>query len=207
MSAGEGGRGYLRASHADRAYVIDALKVAFVQGRLTKDEFDQRISQALASRTYGSLAALTADLPARLAEAYVSPGRATAPAGPPVNKTLMWAAWVVIVLVVSAMAAAFVVGPAAAAGLGVLPVLIAGPIAGGLTLDLWRGKRSHGQLPPPAQDGQLLTGNQDEGIGGDPILFEARASAPARHAPAHQVAHGAARSLRVSPGRLRSASL
>ena len=54
----------LRASHADREQVIDTLKDAFVQDRLTKDEFDARVSHALASRTHADLAALTADLPA-----------------------------------------------------------------------------------------------------------------------------------------------
>ena len=55
-----------RASHADRERVIDLLKAAFVQGRLERDEFDTRIGQALASRTYGELAAVTADIPAEL---------------------------------------------------------------------------------------------------------------------------------------------
>ena len=57
-------RSRLRASHADREQVIDVLKTAFVQGRLTRDEFGLRVGQALASRTYADLAALTADLPA-----------------------------------------------------------------------------------------------------------------------------------------------
>ena len=57
-------RGRLRASHADREQVIDALKAAFVRGMLAKDEFDLRVSQAFASRTYAELAAVTADLPA-----------------------------------------------------------------------------------------------------------------------------------------------
>jgi len=54
----------LRASRADRERVIDLLKAAFVQGRLDRDEFDARIGQALASRTYGELAAVTAGIPA-----------------------------------------------------------------------------------------------------------------------------------------------
>jgi hypothetical protein len=58
------GRGHLRASHADREQVIGALKTAFVHGRLDRDEFDLRVGQALASRTYADLAALTADLAA-----------------------------------------------------------------------------------------------------------------------------------------------
>jgi hypothetical protein len=71
------GRGRLRAAHADREQVVDVLKAAFVQDRLTKDEFDARVGQALASRTYADLAALTADLPADLpaGPAPVAPAR------------------------------------------------------------------------------------------------------------------------------------
>ena len=53
----------LRASHVDREQAISALKAAFVQGRLTSDEFDARVGQALASRTRAELAAITADIP------------------------------------------------------------------------------------------------------------------------------------------------
>jgi hypothetical protein len=59
-------RGHLRAAHADRDHVIDLLKAAFVQGRLTKDELDARAGQALTARTYAELATLTADIPAGL---------------------------------------------------------------------------------------------------------------------------------------------
>jgi hypothetical protein len=59
-------RGGLRASHADRELVIGALKVAFVEGRLTEDEFDARLGQVHASRTYADLAEVTADLPTGL---------------------------------------------------------------------------------------------------------------------------------------------
>jgi hypothetical protein len=66
IAAGAGGRGYLRASHADREQVIETLKAAFVQGRLTKGEFDLRVGQAFAARTYAELAAATAGIPAGL---------------------------------------------------------------------------------------------------------------------------------------------
>lgn len=69
IAAGAGGRGHLRASHADREQVIGTLKAAFVQGMLAKDEFDLRVGQAFGSRTYAELAALTADLAAGLAAA------------------------------------------------------------------------------------------------------------------------------------------
>jgi hypothetical protein len=63
------GHGHLRASHADRDKVIGTLKAAFVQGMLAKDEFDLRVGQAFASRTYAELGALSGDLPAGLAAA------------------------------------------------------------------------------------------------------------------------------------------
>lgn len=66
LPAGPAGRGRFRASDADRDRVIDVLKAAFVQGRLTKDEFDARVGATLASRTYADLAAHTADIPAAL---------------------------------------------------------------------------------------------------------------------------------------------
>src|SRR5215468_10161218 len=65
--AAAGGRGRLRASHADREQVIDVLKAAYVRGMLAKDELDARLSQTFASRTPTELAVLTADLPAGLA--------------------------------------------------------------------------------------------------------------------------------------------
>ena len=48
---------------AGREQVIAALKVAYVQGRLTREEFDLRVGRALAM--YAELDALTADIPAR----------------------------------------------------------------------------------------------------------------------------------------------
>jgi uncharacterized protein DUF1707 len=79
--AAAGDHRHLRASHADREQVIGTLKAAFVQGRLAKDEFDLRISQALASRTYAELAVLTADLPA--GPAVAQPLLSSCPPGEP----------------------------------------------------------------------------------------------------------------------------
>jgi hypothetical protein len=61
-----GDRGRLRAAHADREHVIGLLTTAFVRGMLDKNEFDQRIGQALAARTYAELGAVTVDLPSGL---------------------------------------------------------------------------------------------------------------------------------------------
>ena len=75
-AAPAGGRGRLRASHADREQAIEALKDAFAQGRLTRDELDSRVGQALASQTYAELTALTDDLPAGPAAPPRQPARA-----------------------------------------------------------------------------------------------------------------------------------
>ncbi|PTM97121.1 uncharacterized protein DUF1707 [Streptomyces sp. VMFN-G11Ma] len=53
----------LRASHADRDRVVDVLRVAAGDGRLTVEELDERVEAALTARTMGELAVLTADLP------------------------------------------------------------------------------------------------------------------------------------------------
>ncbi|HEY3883485.1 MAG TPA: DUF1707 domain-containing protein [Trebonia sp.] len=53
----------IRVSHADRDRVVEILRDAAGDGRLTGDELDERVEAALAARTGGDLAALTADLP------------------------------------------------------------------------------------------------------------------------------------------------
>jgi hypothetical protein len=57
------GRPELRASHADRDRVVEQLRVAAGDGRLTAEELDERLEVALTARTYRELAVLTADLP------------------------------------------------------------------------------------------------------------------------------------------------
>lgn len=52
------------ATGSGREQVIAELKTAFIQGRLTKDEFELRVGQALA--IYAELDALTADIPAEV---------------------------------------------------------------------------------------------------------------------------------------------
>ena len=72
-----GGRSELRASHADRDRVVEILRIAAGDGRITADELDQRLEVALTARTLGELSVLTTDLPD-------APARPTAtPAGPP----------------------------------------------------------------------------------------------------------------------------
>jgi hypothetical protein len=60
--SGSGAAPEVRASDADRDRVVDVLRDAAADGRLTVEEFDQRMAAALSSRTLAELAPLTADL-------------------------------------------------------------------------------------------------------------------------------------------------
>ncbi len=53
----------MRAADTDRERVAEQLRSAHGEGRLDLTEYDQRIQQAWAARTYGELDALTDDLP------------------------------------------------------------------------------------------------------------------------------------------------
>ena len=80
MSADPPSSPALRASDADRDRVIEVLRAAVADGRLNQAEFDERLDAALAARTIGALAPLTADLIA----VPGSDGALTLPvAGPP----------------------------------------------------------------------------------------------------------------------------
>lgn len=54
----------LRASDADRERVANELREHYADGRLTMEEFDERIDGVYKAKTFGELAPLTADLPA-----------------------------------------------------------------------------------------------------------------------------------------------
>ena len=53
----------IRASDIDRDAVVATLRDAYTAGRLTLDEFDDRMADAYASKTWGDLRQLTIDLP------------------------------------------------------------------------------------------------------------------------------------------------
>jgi hypothetical protein len=73
--------------------VLETLKDAFVQGMLAKDEFDIRAGQALTSRTYSELSAITHDI----AAPQPLPKLARAPVRKPVNKkALAWTACAIV---------------------------------------------------------------------------------------------------------------
>jgi hypothetical protein len=56
-------RGNLRAADADHDRVVEFLKLAYSEGRLSKDEYDGRVESALSARTYADLDQVVTDLP------------------------------------------------------------------------------------------------------------------------------------------------
>jgi type VI protein secretion system component VasF len=87
----------MRASDADREQLIDTLKDAFAQGRLTKDELGARTMRVLTSRTYAELATVTADIPARMIQDLTHPQPARARIRKPISvKTVAWTAGTII---------------------------------------------------------------------------------------------------------------
>jgi hypothetical protein len=105
--------GFMRCSTADRERATDVLKAAFAEGRLTREEFEQRTGQVYRSRTYAELAGLTADLPAGPLGAWTLPPGGMGPRlpypGPPPRRP-------VNSMAVAALVCAFIPGfPSAAA--------------------------------------------------------------------------------------------
>ncbi len=70
--AAGGEPGKMRAGDADRDRVVERLNIAYSEGRLSKDEHDGRLENALSARTYADLDRLVTDLPAARATAVTS---------------------------------------------------------------------------------------------------------------------------------------
>ena len=71
-----------RVADADRDRTIAQLREHVVEGRLTLDEFSERVGLALQARTRGDLVAVMADLPQAAATSRSLPDAVETPAGP-----------------------------------------------------------------------------------------------------------------------------
>lgn len=208
------GHGRLRASHADREHVIDTLKTAFADGRLDKDELDDRVGQALAARTYAELATVTADIPASPAQAP----RLRRAARSPVNReAVKWGLVAAGAMIPPAMFVTAAFGELTPLALLAFPLLfiemIVAIIFVTITLARQRKDRSHtsrGQLPPrPGQPDPIAESEPHRSTGQKPSPHptrteQTRADLPVRksrqHRPHHN-GHGvlASRGARLVP--------
>jgi hypothetical protein len=173
-----------------REQVIAALKTAYVQGRLTKDEFELRVGQALAM--YAELDALTADIPAA-APAVASRSEVARQAA---NKKMIQQGTAGAAGLVFLMDAVLVIPrnplPGVIAGV-LLTSFVAVLVAGFLTLLSWAlDRRSSAQ---PAQ-------GSPPGTGGDAIKRPAAGDQQGRFPRLGQEPPHTARAARRRPRRL-----
>ena len=172
------GRGPMRASHADREQVIEALKDAFAHGRLTTGELDARTGRALAARTCAELAALTAGLPP--ARAAPGPPRPLIPARRRPLARAAAGSGGCLALAAAAVGASFILdpgGPGADRPWAGLMILLAQYAVIAAVWILWSGvatsvqqRRPGRQLPPrPGPGGHAPDARRRGGTGRGPV--------------------------------------
>lgn len=69
----------MRASDADRETYVSLLQNAYLEGRLSREEYDERMGAAYQAVTYGELAPLLADLPVPPQQIPLPPGLSRSP--------------------------------------------------------------------------------------------------------------------------------
>jgi len=96
----------LRAADSDRQYVADQLRAALNEGRLNLGEYDDRLKQAYAARTYGELDQLLHDLPSVVPAEKARLATTPPPTGPPFERRAIpvwlqatWGSWLTTSLV------------------------------------------------------------------------------------------------------------
>ncbi|HTZ94484.1 MAG TPA: DUF1707 domain-containing protein [Streptosporangiaceae bacterium] len=160
----------IRASDADRDRAASLLREHLAAGRLTPDEFSERLDRAFAAKTVGEIDALLKDLPSidlyRLPDAALTRHARQVSKGPSGRNRrgsgwrAAWGAWFTVVLV------CFVVWGLTGHGY-VWPLWVAGPwgavLAGSwVTSSALRGEHSRRSLPNGHQrQGQLPSGDED----------------------------------------------
>lgn len=89
------GREGMRAGDSDRKAVADQLKTALDEGRLDLSEYDERLQQTYAAKTFADLDGLLDDLPGTVPVQHsqvepAAPGAAPAPARSAANQVARW---------------------------------------------------------------------------------------------------------------------
>ena len=101
----------MRAADGDRNQVVDLLREALDEGRLTLPEYDERVAIAYHAVTYADLNVLLADLPRTRPEGVLAipapksaarvtpPADATGPRRMPLALMILWTIWTSVVAV------------------------------------------------------------------------------------------------------------
>ncbi len=89
----------VRASDSDRQAVVDRLRLALDEGRLTLLEWDERVALAYRAVTHAELARLAADLPPDPAAVPAVKPPARQRSGLPTPLKVLWTIWLSAVLI------------------------------------------------------------------------------------------------------------
>jgi Domain of unknown function (DUF1707) len=157
----------MRASDADRDRTASLLREHLAAGRLTPEEFSDRLDRAFGARTIGEIDSLLKDLPSidlyRLPDAALTrrPRQAdqSRRSGHRTAWRAAWGVWFTVVLV------CFVVWGLSGGGY-VWPLWVAGPwgavLAGGwVTANALRSGSTHRSISGGPAQGQLPSGDED----------------------------------------------
>ena len=159
----------IRASDADRDRTASLLREHLAAGRLTPEEFSERLDKAFAARTVGEIDALLKDLPTidlyRLPDAALTRTPRQQQPGPsrrgghPAAWRAAWGVWCTVVLI------CFVIWGLSGFGY-IWPLWVAGPwgaaLAGGwLTTNVLGGGSGREHLPGGERHDQLPRGDED----------------------------------------------
>lgn len=96
------GQENLRASDGDREKIVEQLRLAMNEGRLSLHEFDDRLQKVYAARTYGELQPVLADLPVPR-DKKVRLDKQKRPRAVPQWVIIMWIPWVAVNILILAI--------------------------------------------------------------------------------------------------------
>ncbi|GII89409.1 hypothetical protein Ssi03_73990 [Sphaerisporangium siamense] len=130
----------MRASDGDRDKVAAALREHAAQGRLTMEEFQERLELVYQGRTYGDLQRLTADLPDidLNARPAAPPAERERPGNAQKGLRAAWASWAMAVAVTT------VIWALSDFGGYFWPMWVAGPWGAILLVSTLFGGKNHG---------------------------------------------------------------
>lgn len=154
----------MRAADVDRERVLDVVRQAHAEGRLSTEEFYERLEGVYQAKTFGQLDQLVVDLPAVTAVAPVpvaAPRRAPTARPDPVGvlgqmPRQLRAVWITWATVVSINVLIWLIVSVTGGLSSFWPIWVAGPwgvVNAGITLSWWVNRKD-GRGPPALPPGR-----------------------------------------------------